>query len=102
MIEHIPWWAPLVAYAAGYGVGELQHWIRKHLRSMGPPRGSYGPRRRPPGSYIYNPVQIAECGGPCSSGPEYCDCGALWLDVPQRLTKPQPHGGRLIGEDLLP
>ena len=30
---------------------------------------------------INNPVQIAECGGPClESGPEACDCGALWRD----------------------
>lgn len=29
---------------------------------------------------IYNPVQIAECGGPCEQiGPEACDCGALWV-----------------------
>jgi len=27
---------------------------------------------------VYNPVQIAECGGPCEQdGPEFCDCGAL-------------------------
>jgi hypothetical protein len=32
--------------------------------------------------FINNPVQIAECGGPCTSGPSHCDCGALWLDVP--------------------
>lgn len=30
--------------------------------------------------YIYNPVQIAECGGPCEQGSEHCDCGALWDD----------------------
>lgn len=30
---------------------------------------------------IYNPVQIAECGGPCEQiGPEACDCGALWVN----------------------
>jgi hypothetical protein len=29
---------------------------------------------------FYNPVQIAECGGPCEQiGPEACDCGALWV-----------------------
>ena len=29
-------------------------------------------------NYIHNPVQIAECGGPCEEGgPEACDCGAL-------------------------
>lgn len=31
----------------------------------------------PKRSYIYSPVQIAECGGPCEQGPEFCDCGAL-------------------------
>ena len=34
------------------------------------------------GWFINNPVQIAECGGPCTSGPSHCDCGALWLDLP--------------------
>ena len=32
--------------------------------------------------FINNPVQIAECGGPCTVGPTHCDCGALWVDVP--------------------
>lgn len=29
---------------------------------------------------IYNPATIAECGGPCEQGPEYCDCGELRID----------------------
>jgi hypothetical protein len=38
---------------------------------------------------IYNPVQIAECGGPCEQiGPEACDCGALW--VSQDAEQPTP------------
>lgn len=32
---------------------------------------------------IYNPVQIAECGGPCEQGPEHCDCGELWVTEPE-------------------
>ena len=43
----------------------------------------------PPGSrrvYYDMPSTIAECGGPCSAGgPEFCDCGALWCDVPETL-----------------
>lgn len=37
---------------------------------------------------IYNPVQIAECGGPCEQGPEHCDCGELWVteSEPERPT----------------
>ena len=35
-------WLNALAFLAGYGAAELQHRIRKHLRSMGPPRGSYG------------------------------------------------------------
>jgi hypothetical protein len=35
--------------------------------------------------YIYSPVQIAECGGPCQQGPEHCDCGELWVTE----TKPE-------------
>jgi hypothetical protein len=27
--------------------------------------------------YRYSPVTIAECGGPCEQGPEYCDCGEI-------------------------
>lgn len=34
---------------------------------------------KPKCRYIYNPVQIAECGGPCEQGPEHCDCGELWV-----------------------
>ena len=40
-------------------------------------RAALGQSRR----CIYNPVQIAECGGPCwEIGPEACDCGALWVN----------------------
>lgn len=42
------------------------------------------PKRR----YIYNPVQIAECGGPCEQGPEHCDCGELWLAEPEPEGQP--------------
>lgn len=31
---------------------------------------------------IYNPVTIAECGGPCEHGPQHCDCGELRIDFP--------------------
>jgi hypothetical protein len=31
---------------------------------------------------IYNPATIAECGGPCEQGPEYCDCGELRINCP--------------------
>ena len=27
--------------------------------------------------YRYNPATIAECGGPCEQGPQYCDCGQI-------------------------
>lgn len=50
--------------------------------------------------YYDMPSTIAECGGPCSfGGPELCDCGALWRDVP---IKPQFPSPRVIREDLLP
>ena len=38
---------------------------------------------KPPCRYIYNPAQIAECGGPCEQGPKHCDCGELWLAEPE-------------------
>jgi hypothetical protein len=35
--------------------------------------------------YRYSPVTIAECGGPCEQGPEYCDCGEI-------KGEPEPQG----------
>jgi hypothetical protein len=46
------------------------------------------PQRR----YVYNPAQIAECGGPCQQGPEYCDCGELWVAKPKPKPEPEPEG----------
>lgn len=55
------------------------------------PRGRYGncvpmPPSTPAPNYrrifYYTPSTVAECGGPCKAGPWYCDCGALWRDVP--------------------
>ena len=65
---------------------ELRRMLRRHRRPsrMGPPKGSYGPRQPAPGIrrvYYDMPSTIAECGGPCSRGPEHCDCGTLWRDV---------------------
>ena len=40
-------------------------------------------------SYINNPTQIAECGGPCIQGAQHCDCGALWRDV--YIANPLPY-----------
>jgi hypothetical protein len=37
--------------------------------------------------YRYSPVTIAECGGPCEQGPQYCDCGQI-KGEPQ----PEPQG----------
>lgn len=48
---------------------------------------------KPKCRYIYSPVQIAECGGPCEQGPEHCDCGELWI------TAPEPEGP--TDEDLV-
>ena len=35
--------------------------------------------------YRYSPVTIAECGGPCEQGPQYCDCGQI-------TGEPKPQG----------
>jgi hypothetical protein len=35
--------------------------------------------------YRYSPVTIAECGGPCEQGPQYCDCGEIKGEL-----EPQP------------
>jgi hypothetical protein len=34
--------------------------------------------------YRYCPVTIAECGGPCEQGPEYCDCGEIKGEAPSQ------------------
>ena len=57
--------------------------------------GFHGPRRTVRW-FINNPVQIAECGGPCTQGPSHCDCGLLWHDVP---IKPQFPAPRVIPGD---
>jgi hypothetical protein len=48
------------------------------------PPGTPAPAMRR--EYIWNPVQMAECGGPCwrAQDPCFCDCGALWRDVPSK------------------
>lgn len=95
----------LLAAACG---GVLIGWIcQARLLHMVPPRGRYGGRFDPGRiqrgnghgepttpkqalgtrrQYIYNPVTMAECGGPCfeAQDPRSCDCGALWRDVPAR------------------
>jgi hypothetical protein len=75
----------------------------------GPPIYGWGARQLPPPppapgmgrEYLWDPTQMAECGGPCweAQDPRLCDCGALWRDVAR---KPQPHGGRIVGDDLCP
>ena len=50
-----------------------------HPQGLPPPPPKVGYARW----FINNPVQIAECGGPCTNGPSHCDCGVLWVDVPK-------------------
>lgn len=38
--------------------------------------------------YRYSPVTIAECGGPCEQGPQYCDCGEI-KGEPESQPEPQ-------------
>lgn len=35
--------------------------------------------------YRYSPATIAECGGPCEQGPQYCNCGQI-------KGEPEPQG----------
>jgi len=97
----------MAGYALGFVMGATagprldlyRKWLRR-LR-MGPPRGSNGncvpmpPSTPAPGMrrvYYDMPSTIAECGGPCSAGgPEFCDCGALWQDVPEILLPKRKH-----------
>jgi len=43
--------------------------------------------------YRYNPATIAECGGPCKQGPQYCDCGQI-------KGEPEPQGVTNYNEDF--
>ena len=83
---------------------------------LNPPPPAPGMRRE----YLWSPTRMAECGGPCweAQDPRWCDCGAMWRDVPIRmaegrtqrgngssgpatpkpLIKPQPSGGRMIDQ----
>jgi hypothetical protein len=45
--------------------------------------------------YRYSPVTIAECGGPCEQGPEYCDCGEIKGEL-----EPQPEPQGPTNEEL--
>ena len=94
----------LAGLATGISAARLSSWINHiHQRRMGPPKGSYGPPQPAPGMqrvYYNMPTTIAECGGPCTfGGPELCDCGQLWCDVPIKPQFPPP---RKIREDFLP
>lgn len=88
MIEPIIFWVAGFCTGAAF-TGGLAGWLRPR---MGPPRGSNGncvpmpPSTPAPGMrrvYYDMPSTIAECGGPCEAGPEYCDCGLMWHDVPR-------------------
>jgi hypothetical protein len=46
--------------------------------------------------YRYSPVTIAECGGPCEQGPQYCDCGEIKGEL-----EPQPEPQGPTDEELL-
>lgn len=65
--------AELLAIIPASGTGNPNSLVVARARTL---LGTADQTRR----YIYNPVQIAECGGPCEQGPEHCDCGALWDD----------------------
>ena len=65
-----------------YG-SELIAFARAVLARWGRPAPQPVPEKSKDRVCINNPVQIAECGGPClESGPDACDCGALWRDQP--------------------
>ena len=95
MADLVPSWWPMAGYALGFVMGATTgprfDLYRKWLR-----------RCRTRRVYYDMPSTIAECGGPCSfGGPELCDCGALWRDVPTTpkpdiIPKPQPPPGRVI------
>lgn len=68
----------------GLGASALAEAILSHRDARwGNHRGILGSSSQPPKlkrNYLYSPVQIAECGGPCEQGPEHCDCGELWVE----------------------
>lgn len=38
--------------------------------------------------YHYSPVTVAECGGPCEQGPQYCDCGEIKGEPASKPVRP--------------
>jgi len=129
----------MAGYALGFVMGATtgprfaalyRKWLRR--RRMGPPRGSNGncvpmpPSTPAPGYrrvYLRSLSRVVNCDGPCKAGPEYCNCGLMWHDVPrldpgsvQRgngsgapttpkpgiIPKPQFPSPRKIREDFLP
>ena len=69
----------LVEYGNAIHYHDYHELIRRAETALDQPPAP-GMRRE----YIYNPTQMAECGGPCweAQDPRGCDCGALWRDVP--------------------
>jgi hypothetical protein len=56
----------------GYGIDTLEALLRRADAALSQPEP-----RGPKLIYRYSPVTIADCGGPCEQGPEYCDCGEI-------------------------
>ena len=88
MTELFTFW--LAGFCTGVAfTGGLAGWFRPR---MGPPRGSNGncvpmpPSTPAPGYrrvYLRSLSRVVNCDGPCKAGPEYCDCGLMWHDVPR-------------------
>ena len=52
--------------------------------------------------YFHSPSTVAECGGPCEAGPEHCDCGQLWRDVPVHFDPGRVQRGNNSGGPTTP
>jgi hypothetical protein len=62
------------------GINPDKYWSQRLRAALAQPEPQ-GPKS----IYRYSPVTIAECGGPCEQGPEYCDCGEI-------KGEPEPQG----------
>jgi len=92
----------MAGYALGFAMGATTGprfaFYSKCLRRrrMGPPNGNcvpMPPSTPPPGYrrvYLRSLSRVVDCDGPCKAGPEYCDCGLMWHDVPIKPQFPPP------------
>jgi len=68
----VHWIAGFTTGIAMCAVQPLRRWEKRQVAQRADGKAYH---RRARGFYSPSPPTIAECGGPCERGFEYCDCG---------------------------